>query len=319
MSDSAVENIELNPISYKFAISVKIQSIEKDGEMYLRKLMQYFSNHDFKIINSIYKKTTVAHDRIGDFNPYHWNVIEVELNLERLVKNIHSPYVYSDEKLTNEIYDTFDSFRTNVVKNDNKLDYVTWINVGWDALVENKTNTDFGYSIKDTLLMIIEKLTENTQMKEIGEKISKEVRNIFDYYSDVMNLDTLKADLGVIKIGDEDFEKLKYEKKICITFPLGSSYYFIDKNGKRYNIGLEIGGLPINIAITYDKELIENSNSKIHILKEGYWLEKLDADYKATFFEIEREHGPEICCVYLVSKKEYKEYYEACLHKELII
>lgn len=35
-----------------------------------------------------------------------------------------------------------------------------------------------------TLLMIIEKLTENTLMEDIGKEISEKARAVFDYYAD---------------------------------------------------------------------------------------------------------------------------------------
>lgn len=124
-------NIETNPIKYKFIIEVGIQSIEKNGEEYLKKLMYHYFEYDFKIINGSYKRDSKSHDRLGKFNPYHWDIIKVTLNLERDVEDIHSPSDYIDNQLRKEIYEIFDSFRTNIVTNDDKLDYVYWIGVSW--------------------------------------------------------------------------------------------------------------------------------------------------------------------------------------------
>ena len=130
------ENLETNPISYKFIVGVTIQSVEKDGEKYLKKLMHHFSNYDFKIVNGTYERKSISHDRLGNHNPYHWDIIEVKLNLERLVKGIHSPSDYINNRLHGEIYRIFDWFRTHVVPNDSKLDYVSWINEGWCEIDE---------------------------------------------------------------------------------------------------------------------------------------------------------------------------------------
>lgn len=48
--------------------------------------------------------------------------------MKRIAKDTHSPSVYAEE-LKNEIYQIFDSFRSDVVPNDDKLDYVTWISI----------------------------------------------------------------------------------------------------------------------------------------------------------------------------------------------
>ena len=118
-------------------VNVTIQSIEKDGEEYLKKLMYYYSNHNFKIINGSYKRESVIHDRLGNNIPYYLDVIRAELNLERIVKDIHSPSDYIKNKLHSEIYEIFDSFRNYIIPNDDKLDYVFWINEYWCKVNEN--------------------------------------------------------------------------------------------------------------------------------------------------------------------------------------
>lgn len=124
-------DIETNPITYKFMANIIIRSIEKDGEEYLKKLMYHYHKYNFKIINGCYERKSVSHDRLGNHNPYHWDIIQVELNLERVVNDIHSPSDYIHNQLHKEIYKIFDSFRSNVVINDDKLDYIFWINESW--------------------------------------------------------------------------------------------------------------------------------------------------------------------------------------------
>lgn len=43
---------------------------------------------------------------------------------------------------------------------------------------------DYRYNTEDILLMIIEEITRNTQLEDVGKEISEKARNIFDYYSD---------------------------------------------------------------------------------------------------------------------------------------
>lgn len=127
-------NVETNPITYKFIVNITVQSIDKNGEIYLNKLMHHYHNYNFKIINGSYKRESVKHDRIGTHNPYGWDIIKVKLNLEREVKNIHSPEDYINNQLHKEIYQIFDLFRNHVVINDDKLDYINWINESWVIL-----------------------------------------------------------------------------------------------------------------------------------------------------------------------------------------
>lgn len=129
-------DVETNPIIYKFMVNVKIQSIESNGEEYIKKLMHHYSSSNFKIINGSYVRESISHDRLGKHNPYHWKVIEVTLNLERVVENIHSPQDYIGSQLHNEIYEIFNWFNTHIVNNDDKLDYIKWINESWTT-VEN--------------------------------------------------------------------------------------------------------------------------------------------------------------------------------------
>ena len=125
-------NVETNPITYKFLVNVVIQSIEKDGEEYLNKLMHHFSEYDFKIINGSYERKSISHDRLGNHNPHLWEVIMVKINLSRIVNNIHSPTDYIHNKLHNEIYEIFSKFNTN----DNKLDYIKWVEKYWDTITD---------------------------------------------------------------------------------------------------------------------------------------------------------------------------------------
>lgn len=125
--------IETNPIEYKFTVSITAQSVIKDGEEYLDKLMKYYSDHNFKIINGCWRRSSVSHNRLGEHNPYNWKVIISEIIIERTVKDIHSPSDYIDSKLHDEIYEIFNSFTEDVIKNSDNfnLDYIKWINESW--------------------------------------------------------------------------------------------------------------------------------------------------------------------------------------------
>lgn len=59
------------------------------------------------------------------------------------------------------------------------ITYAMWSN----DLLTGK-HTDFRYNTEDALLMIIEKLTENTQMEDIGKEIVEKARAVFDYYTE---------------------------------------------------------------------------------------------------------------------------------------
>ena len=54
----------------------------------------------------------------------------------------------------------------------------------WSNDLLSGKNTDFRYNTEDALLMIIEKLTEGTQMEDMGKEISEKARAVFDYYSE---------------------------------------------------------------------------------------------------------------------------------------
>lgn len=126
-----LSSIETNPIEYKFTIRIIAQSVEKDGEDYINKLMEYYSDHNFKIINSGWERVSVSHNRLGDLNPYHWDVIIADISMERTVENIHSPYDYVNNKLHDEMYEIFRLFTKDVMKNSDDLDYIKWINESW--------------------------------------------------------------------------------------------------------------------------------------------------------------------------------------------
>ncbi|MBD5534594.1 MAG: hypothetical protein HDQ99_02825 [Lachnospiraceae bacterium] len=57
-------------------------------------------------------------------------------------------------------------------------------NAAWSKDMLNGKYTDFRYNTEDTLLMIIETLTNGTQQEDIGKEISEKARIVFDYYSD---------------------------------------------------------------------------------------------------------------------------------------
>lgn len=61
----------------------------------------------------------------------------------------------------------------------NTITHAMWSN----DLLSGK-HTDFRYNTEDVLLMIIEKLTENTQIEDIGKEITEKARAVFDYYSE---------------------------------------------------------------------------------------------------------------------------------------
>lgn len=54
-------------------------------------------------------------------------------------------------------------------------------NAGWsrDALFGKTEN--HRYNVEDILLLVLEKLTEGTQMEDIGKELSERARVIFDY------------------------------------------------------------------------------------------------------------------------------------------
>lgn len=57
----------------------------------------------------------------------------------------------------------------------------------WSNDLLSGKHTDFRYNTEDVLLMIIETLTKNTQMEDIGKEIAERARDVFDYYSEKIN------------------------------------------------------------------------------------------------------------------------------------
>ena len=57
-------------------------------------------------------------------------------------------------------------------------------NKAWSKDLLNGVFTDFRYNTEDVLLLVIEKLTNGTQMEDIGKEISDKAREVFDYYSE---------------------------------------------------------------------------------------------------------------------------------------
>ena len=120
-------NIESNPITYVFNIDISVYSKEQDGEKYLSELMNHYNNFNFKIINGKYKREKKTHDRLGHKHPdgLYWDIIYASISMELKVKNIYNPEDYIDNILEKRIYGIFDLFN----KNDDKLDYIWWINI----------------------------------------------------------------------------------------------------------------------------------------------------------------------------------------------
>ena len=120
-------NIESNPITYVFNIDISVYSKEQDGEKYLSELMNHYNNFNFKIINGKYKREKMTHDRLGHRHPdgLYCDIIYASISMELKVKNIHNPKDYIDNILEKRIYGIFDLFN----KNDDKLDYIWWINI----------------------------------------------------------------------------------------------------------------------------------------------------------------------------------------------
>lgn len=55
---------------------------------------------------------------------------------------------------------------------------------GWSTDFLYGKYSDFRYNTEDILLMIIEKLTEGTQLEEVGKELSQKARVVFDYYAE---------------------------------------------------------------------------------------------------------------------------------------
>ena len=120
-------NIESNPITYVFNIDISVYSKEQDGEKYLSELMNHYNNFNFKIINGKYKREKMTQYRLSHRHPdgLYWDIIYASISMEVKVKNIHNPKDYIDNILEKRIYGIFDLFN----KNDDKLDYIWWINI----------------------------------------------------------------------------------------------------------------------------------------------------------------------------------------------
>ena len=120
-------DIESNPITYVFNIDISVYSKEQDGEKYLSELMNHYNNFNFKIINGKYKREKKTHDRLGHRHPngLYGDIIYASISMELKVKNIHNPEDYIDNILEKRIYGIFNLFN----KNDDKLDYIWWINI----------------------------------------------------------------------------------------------------------------------------------------------------------------------------------------------
>ena len=149
-------DVESNPISYKFTSKITIISTEiMNSEVYLEDLMNYFDRYNFKIINGTWKKVRKTHDRLGRaLDPEsEYNAIIIELVLERIVDNIHSPSNYIEDELNDELYYIFDQFNTN----DSVTDYIEWISNAVTVVEDNEEDEEELplLTIRDYIFMII--------------------------------------------------------------------------------------------------------------------------------------------------------------------
>lgn len=117
--------IEMEPIVYKFTMELTVQSIEKDGEKYIERLMRYFNDCGFKILNGKWSNIHVTHDRLGDVCDE--NCILVKINMEHETSSIHNPDDYINKYLKRKVYNIYDYFKGHLYNNRDKLDYVYWL------------------------------------------------------------------------------------------------------------------------------------------------------------------------------------------------
>ena len=57
------------------------------------------------------------------------------------------------------------------------------MNKAWSKDMLSGLHTDFRYNTEDILLSVIETLTKDTQMEDVGKELSDKARKIFDFYS----------------------------------------------------------------------------------------------------------------------------------------
>lgn len=53
----------------------------------------------------------------------------------------------------------------------------------WTSAIHGKYD-DNRYNTEDAILMCIERLTQGTQMEDVGKELSEKARAVFDYYAD---------------------------------------------------------------------------------------------------------------------------------------
>lgn len=123
--------IEMEPTVYKFTMQLTVQSIEKDGEKYLERLMRYFHDCGFKILNGEWENIHVTHDRLGDV--CNKNCIWVKINMEHETSSTHNPDDYIDKYLKRKVYNIYDHFKGDLYNNSDKLDYIYWLNCDYTS------------------------------------------------------------------------------------------------------------------------------------------------------------------------------------------
>ncbi len=123
--------IEMEPIIYKFTIELTVQSIEKDGERYLERLMRYFHDCGFRILNGKWENKYVLYDRLGV--RCNENCIWVKIKIEHKTSNTHNPDDYIDKYLKRKVYNIYDHFKDYLYNNSDKLDYIYWLNCDYTS------------------------------------------------------------------------------------------------------------------------------------------------------------------------------------------
>lgn len=124
--------IESKPTVYKFTGTIDIESLESDGEFYLKILMEFYSKHNFKTVNGNWKRDVASrlsnrHDSTYD----EYNVIKCELKVERIVTDTHSPSEYN-YRYYHEIYDVFKEFKEKYYPdNDDDLERISYASTRW--------------------------------------------------------------------------------------------------------------------------------------------------------------------------------------------
>lgn len=165
----------------KIEIKVTIQSQEKDADLYEHDLIEYFSNHNFKVINSKWKKDTTSTSRTWKYKSDHlgFDIIIEELYLERICYNIEYPSIVY-ENVKNEIYELFNSFLLPRDINDNEFNYIHWISVipayittiGYIDTKDDKNNMKKEVNVEKLIKIFEDMACRNTLLT--GNNVSQE-------------------------------------------------------------------------------------------------------------------------------------------------